>query len=44
VPGPHPALPVLLDAGFRVVDRDIFLATTPDFVDPERLLPDPSLL
>ncbi len=44
VPGPHPALPVLLDAGFKVVDRDIFLATAPDFVDPERLLPDPSLL
>jgi GNAT superfamily N-acetyltransferase len=44
VPGPHPALPVLLDAGFKVVDRDIFLATSPTFVDPERLLPDPSLL
>ncbi len=44
VPGPHPALPMLLDAGFKVVDRDIFLATSPAFVDPERLLPDPSLL
>jgi GNAT superfamily N-acetyltransferase len=44
VPGPHPALPALLDAGFKVVDRDIFLATSPAFVDPERLLPDPSLL
>jgi len=44
VPGPHPALPALLDAGFKVVDRDIFLATSAAFVDPERLLPDPSLL
>lgn len=44
VPGPHPVLPILLEAGFRVVDRDIFLATGGAFVDPERLLPDPSLL
>jgi hypothetical protein len=44
VPGPHPVLPILLDAGFRVVDRDIFLATATGLVDPERLLPDPSLL
>ena len=44
VPGPHPVTPLLLDAGFRVVDRDIFLATDEDIVDPRRLLPDPSLL
>ncbi len=44
VPGPHPVLPILLEAGFRVVDRDIFLATAGATVDPERLLPDPSLL
>ena len=44
VPGPHPVLPLLLDAGFRVVDRDVFLATDEALVDPHRLLPDPSLL
>ena len=44
VPGPHPALPLLLEAGFRVIDRDTFLATDATLVDPERLLPDPSLL
>jgi GNAT superfamily N-acetyltransferase len=44
VPGPHPALPVLLRFGFRIVDRDMFAATDAGLVDPERLLPDPSLL
>jgi GNAT superfamily N-acetyltransferase len=44
VPGPHPVLPLLLRFGFRIVDRDLFTATDPGLVDPERLLPDPSLL
>ena len=44
VPGPHPVLPALLEAGFRVIDRDTFLATDATLVDAERLLPDPSLL
>jgi GNAT superfamily N-acetyltransferase len=44
VPGPHPALGPLLDAGFRVMDRETFLAVDPAIVDPERLLPDPNLL
>lgn len=36
--GPHPALPALLTAGARVVDRDIWLASTP-VVDPARYVP-----
>lgn len=44
VPGPHPLLPVLLEAGFRIVDQDQFLASHPDIVDPAHLLPNPGLL
>jgi GNAT superfamily N-acetyltransferase len=36
VPGPSPILGPLLAAGFRVVDRDTFMATDPIVVDPER--------
>jgi GNAT superfamily N-acetyltransferase len=42
--GPHPALRPLLEAGFRIVDRDQFLATDADLVDPVRLLPNPGML
>lgn len=42
--GPHPALRPLLEAGFRVVDRDQFLASDPDLVDPARLVPNPGML
>ena len=42
--GPNPLLPVLLEAGFRIVDRDQFLASDPALVDPERLLPNPGML
>jgi GNAT superfamily N-acetyltransferase len=44
VPGPHPALPVLLEAGFRMIDRDTFCESEPGLVDPTRPLVDPSLL
>jgi GNAT superfamily N-acetyltransferase len=44
VPGPNPVLPVLLDHGFRIVDSDQFLASSPDLVDPVRMLPNPGLL
>ncbi|HEU0242410.1 MAG TPA: GNAT family N-acetyltransferase [Candidatus Limnocylindrales bacterium] len=44
VPGPNPVLPVLLEHGFRVVDSDQYLASSPDLVDPERMLPNPGLL
>lgn len=42
--GPSPLLPVLLEAGFHVVDHDQLLTSEPDLVDPLRLLPNPGLL
>jgi GNAT superfamily N-acetyltransferase len=42
VPGPHPALAALIQAGFRIVDADTFMASEPDLVDPIRTLVDPS--
>jgi GNAT superfamily N-acetyltransferase len=42
--GPHPALRPLLEAGHRIVDRDQFLASDRDLVDPVRLIPNPGLL
>jgi GNAT superfamily N-acetyltransferase len=44
VPGPHPALPALLEAGARIVDRDTYCTSDPGWLDPERILPNPSLL
>ena len=44
LPGPNPALPVLLAAGFRVVDRDTAMESRPGLIDPTRFLPDPGLL
>jgi ribosomal-protein-alanine N-acetyltransferase len=42
--GPHPALRPLLDARFRVVDRDQFMASSPALVDPVRLIPHAGML
>jgi hypothetical protein len=42
--GPHPALRPLLEAGFRIVDRDQFLTSDLDLVDPARLVPNPGML
>jgi GNAT superfamily N-acetyltransferase len=42
--GPHPALRPLLEAGFRVVDRDQFMASGPAIVDPIRLFPHSGML
>jgi GNAT superfamily N-acetyltransferase len=44
VPGPQPALPALLEAGARIVDRDTYCTSDPGWLDPERILPNPSLL
>ena len=44
VPGPHPALAVLLEAGARIVDRDTYCTSDPGWLDPERILPNPGLL
>jgi len=39
VPGPSPILPVLMAAGFRIRDRDTFMASEPGIVDPAMELP-----
>jgi len=44
LPGPHPALRTLLEAGFRIVDRDTHMASEPDLLDPTRQVIDPTLL
>jgi GNAT superfamily N-acetyltransferase len=44
VPGPHPALAPLLEAGARIVDRDTYCTSDPGWLDPERILPNPGLL
>ena len=42
--GPSPVLPFLLEARFRIIDRDQFMASDPALVDPLRLLPNPGML
>jgi hypothetical protein len=44
LPGPHPALPSLLRAGFRITDQDTYMAGPVDPVDLLRLLPNTGLL
>ena len=44
VPGPSPVVGPLLDAGFRIVDRDVFMASDPAVVDPEREVVNTGLL
>ena len=44
VPGPHPAVPALLERGVRIGGRDTFCATDPSLVDPVRILPSPGFL
>ncbi|MFL5750314.1 MAG: hypothetical protein ACJ767_06865, partial [Chloroflexota bacterium] len=44
IQGPNPVLTVLLDLGFRIADRDQFMASDPDLVDPYRLIPNPGML
>jgi GNAT superfamily N-acetyltransferase len=36
IPGPAPLVRELLQVGFRIVDRDTFLASDPSIVDPHR--------
>jgi GNAT superfamily N-acetyltransferase len=42
--GVHPAVWPLLDAGFRIVDRDQFMTNDPDVIDPARYVPNPGML
>ncbi len=44
VPGPHPVVPVLLEARIRIAERDQWCASDPDLLDLARLLPSPSFL
>jgi GNAT superfamily N-acetyltransferase len=44
VPGPHPAVPHLLEAGARIGDSDTFCATDRDLLDPTTIFPSPGLL
>ena len=44
VPGPHPILRLLLEARMRIVDRDQYLASSPDLIDATRLIPNPGML
>ena len=42
--GVHPALRPLLAAEFRIVDRDQFMTSDPDVIDPVRYVPNPGML
>lgn len=44
VPGTNSALPTLVDAGWRIIEHDLYCASDPGLMDPERLLPHPGLL
>jgi GNAT superfamily N-acetyltransferase len=43
LPGPHPAVPPLLAAGFRVADQDTYMASELDAWELERYFPAPEL-
>jgi len=40
---PHPAVRVLLGAGWRIDEYDLFMATDPALIDPYRAVPSPAL-
>jgi GNAT superfamily N-acetyltransferase len=44
VPGPNPALPALLEAGLRIVDRDTYCESEPGLIDPVRRIPNTGFL
>lgn len=43
LPGPHPALPLLLEAGMRITDADTAMASQPGLLDLVRGIPDADL-
>jgi hypothetical protein len=43
LPGPHPALRVLLESGLRIVAADTFMASRPGALDLGREFPDADL-
>lgn len=44
VPGTNRAVPMLIEAGWRIVEHDLYCGSEPGLIDPERLLPHPGLL
>ncbi len=42
--GPSPVLPILLEAGFRLTERDMYMASEPGLIDPARMIPDGGML
>ena len=43
LPAPHPAVRMLLAAGWQIEDQDLFMATDPAVLDPRRSVPSPAL-
>jgi hypothetical protein len=43
LPAPHPAVRVLLAAGWQVEEYNLFMATDPTLIDPRRTAPSPAL-
>jgi GNAT superfamily N-acetyltransferase len=41
LPGPHPAVRLLFEAGWRHGDSDVFMASDPGLLDPRRAVPNP---
>jgi GNAT superfamily N-acetyltransferase len=44
IPGPNPALTVLLEHGFRIEDQDQAMGSAANLIDPLHLLPNPAML
>ena len=44
LPGPNPALPELLGAGCRIIDRDTFMSSDSELFDPTRRISDGGIL
>lgn len=43
LPGPHPGTRALLQAGWRVEEFDLHMASEPGLIDPRRLVPSPAM-
>jgi GNAT superfamily N-acetyltransferase len=42
LPAPHPAVRPLLEAGWRITDQDLYMASEPDLLNARRAVPCPS--
>jgi GNAT superfamily N-acetyltransferase len=43
LPGPHPAVRPLLASGWKISEFDLYMASTPELIDPRRSAPAPGL-